>query len=58
MKGLEIKEINSIIDRPTIVKDGALMENTFIVPKSVNRMYLKLETHNKDPVITSTPWFL
>jgi len=46
MKGLVIEEINSIIDRPVIVKDGELMHNSFIVPSNLDKMYLKLETLN------------
>lgn len=44
MSGLVIQEVNSLIEKPIIFKNGELLENDIKVPAKMDKMYLRFET--------------
>ena len=50
MHGLMIKEVNSLIHKPIIMKDGALLHNSFVVPHNMDKVYLKIENSDTTSV--------
>ena len=54
MFGLKITEANSLLDRPLMYIDGEMKDNDKIIPASMDKLYLKIESSIERVIFTSS----